>query len=215
MSARLSKLVHAKTFHHFIVGVILLAGVHLFGGHDPAHFGSLGVALFSLLRVITLDNWAEICGAAQGAAPLLAMLYFVSFILLGTMIMLNLFIGVVMNSMSEMHAETEARERAQHLRESGCTTLADEIHVFERQIEELNLPLSFPNMLITAHQAFLTREPLGEIARVRVENLWRAGTGDSLAGTLLAAPRADEGSPLRPTKAAASVTANNPDATTH
>ena len=34
-----------------------------------------------------------------------------SFILLGTMIMLNLFIGIIMNSMSEMHEELEAKQR--------------------------------------------------------------------------------------------------------
>ena len=39
------------------------------------------------------------------------------------------------------------------------------------QDDELARLLTFPNVLITAHQAFLTREALGEIARVTVENL--------------------------------------------
>ena len=39
------------------------------------------------------------------------------------------------------------------------------------QDDELSRLLSFPNVLVTAHQAFLTREALGEIARVTVENL--------------------------------------------
>jgi D-lactate dehydrogenase len=44
--------------------------------------------------------------------------------------------------------------------------------------------LTFPNVLVTAHQAFLTRESLSEIARVTVENLSRAGRGEPfLAGT--------------------------------
>src|SRR5215217_4532201 len=37
--------------------------------------------------------------------------------------------------------------------------------------DELARLLTFPNVLITAHQAFLTREALGEIARVTVANL--------------------------------------------
>jgi D-lactate dehydrogenase len=37
--------------------------------------------------------------------------------------------------------------------------------------DELARLLTFPNVLITAHQAFLTREALSEIARVTVENL--------------------------------------------
>ena len=118
----------------YIYGV---AGVHLFGQKDPQHFDSLPTALLSLFRVITLDNWSDIFRAAQAGAPVAAALYFISFILLGTMIMLNLFIGIVMNSMAEMHAEIEQRDRARHLAEAGQITLQDELALFEGQIDEL------------------------------------------------------------------------------
>jgi D-lactate dehydrogenase len=39
--------------------------------------------------------------------------------------------------------------------------------------DELSRLLTFPNVLITAHQAFLTKEALCEIARITVENLVR------------------------------------------
>lgn len=46
--------------------------------------------------------------------------------------------------------------------------------------------LTFPNVLITSHQGFLTREGLGEIARVTVENIGRMQSGKAfLAGTEL------------------------------
>lgn len=52
------------------------------------------------------------------------------------------------------------------------------------QDDELARLLTFPNVLVTAHQAFLTREALGEIARVTVTNLLRVGRGeDPLADT--------------------------------
>ena len=41
------------------------------------------------------------------------------------------------------------------------------------QDDELSRLLTFPNVLITSHQAFLTKEALGEIARVTVENIQR------------------------------------------
>ena len=44
--------------------------------------------------------------------------------------------------------------------------------------DELSLLLNFPNVLITAHQAFLTREALHEIARVTTENLLKLETGE-------------------------------------
>jgi D-lactate dehydrogenase len=43
--------------------------------------------------------------------------------------------------------------------------------------DELARLLTFPNVLITAHQAFLTREALAEIARVTVANLIAFATG--------------------------------------
>lgn len=54
------------------------------------------------------------------------------------------------------------------------------------QDDEFSRLLVFPNVLVTAHQAFLTREALGEIARVTVENLARAARGEPfLPGTVL------------------------------
>ena len=52
--------------------------------------------------------------------------------------------------------------------------------------DELARLLSFLNVLITAHQAFLTAEALNEISRVTIENLRRFASGKSfLEGTAL------------------------------
>lgn len=48
------------------------------------------------------------------------------------------------------------------------------------QDDELSLLLNFPNVLITAHQAFLTREALAEIARVTTTNLLQFAVGGNL-----------------------------------
>jgi D-lactate dehydrogenase len=46
--------------------------------------------------------------------------------------------------------------------------------------------LTFPNVLITSHQGFLTTEGLSEIARVTVENILKLETGKPfLNGTTL------------------------------
>jgi voltage-gated sodium channel len=126
---RLLRLVHALPKLQLLVGALLkslsamgyvslllalmfyiygVAGVHLFGASD-ADFGSLPAALLTLFRVVTLDNWGDFFARAlDHAHPLVVSLYFVTFIVLGTMIILNLFIGIVMNSMAEMHKELEA-----------------------------------------------------------------------------------------------------------
>jgi D-lactate dehydrogenase len=54
------------------------------------------------------------------------------------------------------------------------------------QDDELSRLLTFPNVLITAHQAFLTREALAEIARVTTQNLLNLEAGEPfLEGTTL------------------------------
>jgi D-lactate dehydrogenase len=52
--------------------------------------------------------------------------------------------------------------------------------------DELARLLTFPNVLVTAHQAFLTHEALSEIARITVENILRfVGKQPLLEGTVL------------------------------
>jgi voltage-gated sodium channel len=127
------------------VGVLLglmfyiyaVAGVHLFGAVAPDKFGSLTVALFSLFQLITLEGWVEVFAAANGAGAVRTTIYFTSFIVLGTMIMLNLFIGVIMNSMGEMHAEIDERDRDRHLRETGQPTVEDDFAAIEQQLKTL------------------------------------------------------------------------------
>jgi len=54
------------------------------------------------------------------------------------------------------------------------------------QDDDLARLLTFPNVLITAHQAFLTREALAEIARVTITNLIALAAGmPFLPGTTL------------------------------
>jgi D-lactate dehydrogenase len=54
------------------------------------------------------------------------------------------------------------------------------------QDDRLARLLTFPNVLVTAHQGFLTHEALTEIARITVENVWRfVSKQDLLEGTVL------------------------------
>jgi voltage-gated sodium channel len=117
-----------------------ITGVHFFGGHDKEHFGSLPAAFLTLFQTVTLDDWKHLLTSASGDSPMIAVVYFVSFILLGTMIMLNLFIGIIMNSMSEMHVELEehALARQPPLKQRDAL---DDLAAIERQMSALNSQL--------------------------------------------------------------------------
>jgi len=76
---------------------------------------------------------------APTAQPTLAPVFFVSFVLIGTMIVLNLFIGVIMNSMQEASAELERAEELRRVRDAGTGEPSFEHELFElqRSIHEL------------------------------------------------------------------------------
>lgn len=117
--------------------IYAVVGVHLFGDSD-ADFGSLSTALLTLFRIVTLDNWGDIFNRAIMHAPVAEVaIFFVTFIVLGTMIILNLFIGIIMNSMSEMHAEIEEGKRQQHPQTEVQPTLDSELASLEQHITSL------------------------------------------------------------------------------
>jgi voltage-gated sodium channel len=90
----------------YIYGV---TGVFFFSKGDPLHFGTLPDALLTLFGVITLEGWTtlmyDLLRGDVEISPIKVVGYFLSFVMFGTMIMLNLFIGVIMNSMQEMNDE--------------------------------------------------------------------------------------------------------------
>jgi voltage-gated sodium channel len=124
-----------------VLYIYAITGVHLFGAHDQAHFGSLSLAFFTLFQTITLDDWKFLFDSAKGSSPAVAAVYFISFILLGTMIMLNLFIGIIMNSMEEMHTELDKCNAAKR-DDSENTSVIDDLAALDEQMKDLQIKLS-------------------------------------------------------------------------
>lgn len=132
--------------------IYAVAAVFLWGGNDPVHFGDLQTSLLSLFRVATLEDWTdvmyinmygcesygydgmrELC-VESSSAPVVSAAFFVSFVLFGTMVILNLFIGVILNGMDEAQRETDELER---LQSGEVVTVASEIDAMTTQIGEL------------------------------------------------------------------------------
>ena len=94
--------------------VYAIVGVFVFGATDQRHFGDLHHAFVTLFKVLTLEGWTDIMNVHifgesvnenMQIISLWPFFYFASFILIGAMIILNLFIGVIMNSMEESQKE--------------------------------------------------------------------------------------------------------------
>ena len=85
--------------------VFAVVGTKLFGSAFPEWFGTLGASMFSLFQIMTLEGWADISREIMKEFPL-ANIYFISFILLASYTTLNIFIAIVVNTMSEVQQKT-------------------------------------------------------------------------------------------------------------
>lgn len=143
--------------------------VTFFGENDPWHFGNLQYSFLSLFRGVTLEDWTDLMyiqmygsdhygyneemikwctdngfTRVSSAAPLGAAIFFVTFILSGAMIFINLFIGVILNGMSEMEEETKLGQLAKK-REEDNIQLHDEMALLEKQLEDVQSNIKLLN----------------------------------------------------------------------
>ncbi len=95
---------HVLLLMSIIFYMYAIAGYQLFHEHDPTHWRNLGIALLSLFRIVTLEDWTDIMYTAMEWHPL-AWIYFVSFVVVGTFVVINLFIAVVINNLDEAKTE--------------------------------------------------------------------------------------------------------------
>ena len=149
-------------------------GTFIFSENDPFHFRNLQISMLSLFQALTLEGWTELMyinmyGSANYGyddatyaalanigiekssiiskeSPIVACLFFLSFIVTGAMIVLNLFIGVVLSGMEEAKKD-QALDNALKRRNSSDIDIKEEILMMEDQLKEMSEKLS-QNLLI-------------------------------------------------------------------
>jgi voltage-gated sodium channel len=140
--------------------------VFFYGENDPIHFRNLQSSILTLFRVVTLEDWTDVMyinmygsdnygysakdfskwTPTPSASPLGAAIFFVSFVLIGTMIVLNLVIGVIMNSMDESNREMAIKQELDRRKENPEAIrdglhdlhLSNEMSVIKKMIEDQN-----------------------------------------------------------------------------
>ncbi|GGK25255.1 hypothetical protein GCM10010965_17490 [Caldalkalibacillus thermarum] len=124
----------------YIFGVM---GTFLFRDVAPEYFGSLHLSLITLFQVVTLESWASGIMRPIMAEVFWSWIYFVAFILVGTFVIFNLFVGVIVSNVER--AETEDAEQEEGQREErqglfegdGSSVSAEEIAKLRQEIKEL------------------------------------------------------------------------------
>ena len=87
----------------FYIGAVM--ATKLFGDAFPDWFGTLGLSAYSLFQIMTLESWSMgIVRPVMEEFPY-AWAFFVPFIMVTTFAVVNLLVGLIVNSMQEAHSE--------------------------------------------------------------------------------------------------------------
>ncbi len=114
--------------------VFSLMATRMFGGEHSEQFGSLGKSAFTLFTVMTLEGWPDIARGVMKTHPT-AWLFFISFIVLSSWAVLNLVIGVIVDSMQSHTREHEEELEQEIIRNQS--RLLMEIEALRRELAEL------------------------------------------------------------------------------
>jgi voltage-gated sodium channel len=112
--------------------IYAIMGFHMFHEHDPEHWRNVGISLLTLFRIATLEDWTDIMYTGMELAPA-AWIYFVSFVVFGTFVIINLFIAIVINNLDEAKAE-KLKELRQPL---GREAIINELKEVEERLSRL------------------------------------------------------------------------------
>lgn len=87
----------------FYIGAVM--ATKLFGSSFPEWFGSIGSSAYSLFQIMTLESWSMGIVRPVMEVYQYAWAFFVPFIMVTTFAVVNLLVGLIVNSMQEAHAE--------------------------------------------------------------------------------------------------------------
>lgn len=122
-----------------VAGILLLSfyvasiiAFNLFG-NDSEHFRSLPRSMFTLFQLMLGDDWGSIVESLLQNHPY-CYLFFIPFMILMTFTVLNLFFGLVVNSMQEA---AEAENKSMETISEEESSLRDDIKDLKDQLEEI------------------------------------------------------------------------------
>lgn len=114
--------------------IYAITGTQLFAADFPEWFGSLGSSFYTLFQVMTLESWSM--GISRPVMELYpwAAFYFITFILFTAFVVLNVVIGVVVNTISEL-AQDDKIQKIKNNCDADVNVMYDEYRKLQVQME--------------------------------------------------------------------------------
>lgn len=96
----LKKSVYVLILIFILLYIYGVAGVILFESVEGGRFESLGEAIITLIQIMTLSSWETVMLPIVEIYPM-SWMYFISFVVLSSIIVLNLFVAILVDVVSE------------------------------------------------------------------------------------------------------------------
>jgi len=126
-----------------LVYVYGMVGWLIFADHDPENFANVGQAMVTMFVLLSLENLPAYIATGQDLSDW-TLLFYISYVLLASFLIFNLFIGIVINSMEEARAielrraERELLDDDEVNDERAHAVILDErLHALRQAVEAL------------------------------------------------------------------------------
>ena len=126
-----------------LVYVYGMVGWVIFNEHDPANFANVGQSMLTMFVLLTLENLPTYIEKGQELSNW-TLLFYISYVLVASFLIFNLFIGIVINSMEEARAIELHRAERDLLDEDDvgderahAVVLRERLHHLKTAIEDL------------------------------------------------------------------------------
>lgn len=122
---------------YYVYGIL---ATNLFGNAFPDWFGSLGKSTYSLFQIMTLESWSMGIARPVIAVFPFAWIFFVSYILITTFIVLNIVVGIVLNSIGDSFKDMASDKKPSdgESLEQELKRLREQLEVVERLVTRKN-----------------------------------------------------------------------------
>ena len=141
----ISKLAWTGVLLLFIYYIYSILGVNFFGERFHDWFGTLGKAAYSLFQIMTLESWSMGIARPVIAVYPLAWIYFVSYVILSSFVIMNVVVGIVVQTISESTEQSKTEQGTPTA--SGFdanTSIKEELDRFGQQLQRIESMVS-PN----------------------------------------------------------------------
>ncbi len=121
--------------------VFAIMATTLFGEAFPQWFGTLGESMYTLFQIMTLESWSMgIARPVMEAYPY-AWIYFVIYILIVTFIMVNLFIGIIVDAIFTIKGGEEEEQKGKEIQEytQEISRLHTEVKEMKQLLQQLHV----------------------------------------------------------------------------